>query len=665
MTTSLKSFPVFRLLEVRDYGLYPGREGGQEGLRIEFFPGLTLVVGANGLGKTTLITLLFRMIAGPFDIPQLRAGDELGFKRLEAKAIQQHQRNMFAARVSDRATSATARLDLNLGSTPVTIERWLSNLDLRAAQVGDTACENEQDFQKLVIKAAHVGSFGDFILMLRYLVFYFEDRRQLVWDPSAQRQLLRILFLPPDLAQSWTAKERLILENDSQMRNLQAVVGKEEKLLTQALAKSSDTPSLRAELQTLEALQEPDQNRLEELEGLTNELDRRRQDARLVNLRAKQDRETRYRAFERAKLLAIDTRFPGKLESGRYMLTHLLSENNCLVCGSHAPETAQDYADRLAADHCVVCDTPLSRSDQIVETREMADKRVSNAERLLKAADRELVASIGDREAAETEFDQHTTEMTQLRSEIARRSVRLSEIIELLPPSEAALRNQRKDLAAIRSRLETMKSDLARKRVAFRAFVEQCTDDLLASSEAIVEAFTDFASYFLAEQISFTWTSRSATVGQGGEAIPFPAFELNMSGSDFVETVRRTGPDDVSESQREFIDLSFRMALMKTAGSSAAALVIDTPESSLDAVFAKRAGETLVKFSEADGNTVLVTSNLVEGSLLPTLINCLAATPEKRQRLIDLFDVAHPTAAVTSNQADYDELRGKLFEPLS
>ena len=255
--------------------------------------------------------MLFRMITGPFDIPQLRAGDELGFRRLEATRLPQNQRNMFAARVSDHASNATARLAFGLGSSAVTVERQLSNLSLVSATVDDTDCNTELTYQDALSSAAGVGSFGDLILMLRYLVFYFEDRRQLVWDASAQRQLLRMLFLPPDIAQRWTAMERSILENDSRMRNFQAVVGREERHLTTALAKRSDAPALRAELQTLEALQEPDRNRLEELESITDELDRTRQDARLAHLRAKQDRETRFRTLEHAKLLAIDARFPG------------------------------------------------------------------------------------------------------------------------------------------------------------------------------------------------------------------------------------------------------------------------------------------------------------------------------------------------------------------
>lgn len=660
----MKAFPVFKRLDVNGYGLYPGPVEGPPGLHVDVHPGLTLIVGANGLGKTTLITLIFRMLTGPSDIPQLGVGDELGFRRLAASTLQPFQRGIFSNRVADRAAGATARVEFGLGTVSVMVERRLDTLAIVEALVGDTRPESETEFQELVAKAAGLGSFGDFILMLRYLVFYFEDRRALVWDASAQRQLLRMLFLPPDLAQRWTEMERSILQNDSRMRNFQAVVGREEKTLAKGLAKVSDGVAIRAELQALEALQETSRARLEDLEGYTDDLDKRRQDARLASLRAKQDRESRFRAVEHAKLLAIEARFPGRLETGRYMVAHLMSELDCLVCGTHAPEAAQMYADRLTAGRCVVCDSDLTKSEQVFEAREVADERVAKTVRQLEQANRELAATTHEREIAEAQFDAHTAEMAQLRSEIATRSARLAQIVNLLPPEEAALRQQRTELAAIRSRLETMKSELALERAAFRNFVEQSTADLLSSSAEIVTAFEQFAGKFLSERVSLTWTSRPAAVGQGGEAIPFPAFELNMTGSDFAETVRRAGPDDVSESQREFIDLAFRMALMRSAGQGAAGLVIDTPESSLDAVFARRAGEVLLRFGEEPGNTVLVTSNLVEGSLLPTLIAGIAATPEKAERLVDLFDIAKPTAAVSADREEYDRLRADLFEPL-
>lgn len=642
------------------YGLYPGKNGDRE-LEIEFLPGLTLIVGANGLGKTTLITLVFRMLVGAYDIPQLGVGDELGFRRLAATPLPPYLRDIFAARVGDRAEGAVARLEFALGSVPVVVERNIRDLSMRSAIVGGHECTSEEEYQSQLSACAGVGSFGDFILLLRYLVFYFEDRRQLVWDASAQRQLLRMLFLPPDIAQRWTEMERSILQNDSRMRNFQAVVGKEEKTLTKALSKVSSAVSLRAELQALEVLQEPARERQEDLESQTEGLDSRRQDARLANLKAQQERESRFRALEHAKLVAIESRFPGRLETGRYMVAHLMSEHDCLVCGSHAPAAAEAYSERLSHGRCVVCDSDLTKSDQVVEARDVADERVVRSQTLLESAERELSATARDRVLAESAFDGHVAELARLRSEIAARSLRVSQIVNLLPPDEAALQKQRAELSSIRGRLESMKADLAVERREFRGFIEQCTSDLLASSSEIVQTFEEFAGKFLSESVSLTWNTRPAAVGQGGEAIPFPAFELNMTGSDFSETVRRAGPNDVSESQREFVDLSFRMALMRSAGDAAATLIIDTPESSLDAVFAKRAGKVLINFGEGNENRVIVTSNLIEGSLLPTLVAGIAETPEKGERLVDLFDLAKPTAAVIADREAYSELRQRLL----
>lgn len=43
----------------------------QQGASVTEAPGLTLVLGANGLGKTTLVTMLFRLLTGPSDITAL------------------------------------------------------------------------------------------------------------------------------------------------------------------------------------------------------------------------------------------------------------------------------------------------------------------------------------------------------------------------------------------------------------------------------------------------------------------------------------------------------------------------------------------------------------------------------------------------------------------
>ena len=213
--------PVFKLLTIDNYGLYPGTEYAP-GLHASFPPGLSLVIGANGLGKSTLVMIIYRMLTGPYDIPNISASVTLGNKSTDSARISQTSRKTFALRVNDGATDSVALLEFDLGEARVRVRRSLSDLSLLSVEIDDLSADDltEQNFQSIICQHARLASFGDWILLLRHLVFYFEDRRSLVWDPSAQRELLRLLFLDIDDTQKWNSKWRAILERDSLVRNL-------------------------------------------------------------------------------------------------------------------------------------------------------------------------------------------------------------------------------------------------------------------------------------------------------------------------------------------------------------------------------------------------------------------------------------------------------------
>ena len=228
------SFPLFDRLDITGYGLFPGAKDGEPGLHIEFQPGLTYILGANGLGKTTLTTILYRMLTGPTDIPGLASRADLGSVKLQPTGLRGAAKAIFANRVSDGARNSMARVKFTLGVHEIVVERRLSDLSLLRFEVDgqQRSTDETNSFQADIKQFVGVWSFGDWILLLRHIVFYFEDRRALIWDPSAQRQLLRFLFLPPETARKWTEDERDILELDSRARNLNAAVYREEQALS-------------------------------------------------------------------------------------------------------------------------------------------------------------------------------------------------------------------------------------------------------------------------------------------------------------------------------------------------------------------------------------------------------------------------------------------------
>jgi hypothetical protein len=97
------------------------------------------------------------------------------------------------------------------------------------------------------------------------------------------------------------------------------------------------------------------------------------------------------------------------------------------------------------------------------------------------------------------------------------------------------------------------------------------------------------------------------------------------------------------------------MALMQIAAwGGVGTLTIDAPESSLDAVFTRRAADVLGRFAENHGNRLVLTSNLVEGQLIPSLIRPGLHQPDRKEPSVDLFKIAAPTAATRELKAEYD-----------
>ena len=657
------NFPVLERLDISGYGLYPGPEGGNGGLHVHFNPGLTLVLGSNGLGKTTLVNIIYRMLTGPYDIPGLAGRTDLGTTRLTPAALSNSNRSVFAQRVVDGARGATARLSFRLGADAVVVERRLHDLSLvHFAVNGEVRPTDEvHSFQSTIRDLVGLWSFGDWILLLRHIVFYFEDRRALVWDASAQRQLLRMIFLPASTAQKWTEDERAILELDSRARNLHAALYREEKALAETEVKTANLNDVVQELQSLEEVQAIDVDRREQLGGELPETQTAREDARLRLLTAEQEREAFYRRIEQVKLAAIEACFPDSSETARYILSHILTERDCLVCGQEVPGAAAEYEARIERRQCVVCGSMLPARN------ESAGGAVRNEQPLQMEDAAALEQDVGEaREGLvekEAQYRAVTTELATLDRNISARSQRIDALVRRLPPEEAEIHRQRSELSVMRGRVEELRGQLTAQREAFRGFVNEVSRELVKWSEDVKRSFDAFAEGFLLERCRLLWSPQKARIGETGELIDFPAFELELTGTTFPSPVRRGGPEQVSESQREFIDLAFRMALMEIGGSSkGGSLVIDAPESSLDAVFVRRAANVLSRFADPNReNRLLVTTNLTEGALIPDLLASCTTPSDRSERIVDLFEIAAPTAAVRELRAEYDSVRVALM----
>jgi energy-coupling factor transporter ATP-binding protein EcfA2 len=654
------SLPSLRRLDVDGYGLYPGT-AEVPGLHVEFQPGLTLTLGANGLGKTTLITILYRLLTGPTEIPMLPAEGTLGSPRLELRTMNAVERATFAARVVDGAKSATASLSFRLGGVDVTVRRRLDTLTLVTWSVdGTQQPAQEEAYQAAVLEHAGLATFSDWILALRHLVFYFEDRRALVWDPSAQRQLLRFLFLPVEQALAWREREREVMTRDSAVRNVTWQYNRELAIVkkAKAAATKSTASQLRDRLAALSDAQALEQERLTALQSALVGVTAERHDATVASLRADDAHESAVWGVERLQLEVIAASFPSATTTARYVLGQILADTSCLVCESDVPAYRRQVEKRLRTHLCPVCG---STADAVPSDAAAAAAALADAIEQVRRSGLQRETAAQRRLLAEEAYTAALDEVAALDATVSARAAEIAEVLRRLPAAEQDMRAHQTELAALGARLEESRRDLEERRAEFDAFVRDVSRAIAARKDAIKQTFDGYAKAFLVESAALTWEPRKDRVGQLGAMVEFPAFALDMSASSFASPVRRSGPDNVSESQREFIDLAFRMALMEVATEGGSTLVVDAPESSIDAVFAARAADVLARFSGRDDNRLLVTSNLVDGNLIPSLLRHAVITEPDDARIVDLLQIASPTAATREYAAEYEQAKARVF----
>ena len=147
------------------------------------------------------------------------------------------------------------------------------------------------------------------------------------------------------------------------------------------------------------------------------------------------------------------------------------------------------------------------------------------------------------------------------------------------------------------------------------------------SSERFTQLFRTYAEDFIGLTVDIELEHLKGKKETG--------FELLLS----LEDQARSRANDVSESQRFFLDIALRMALTEFMSGSAATMLIDTPEGSLDITYEARAGDMFSNFAQR-GNAILMTANLRSSALLRRLAERQGRSGLALERMTDWTDLS-------------------------
>lgn len=667
-------FPRLSRLEVRGFEPYVNESG--DGFNHPVLPGVNVIVGINGLGKTTLLNIVFRMLVGPFD-PAKADRDRPG--RKQAGLTRDRRFDFFRKRANDEAVDARATATFLFGDRPLKVTRSLYDLSLidwaldghdRNAAVDAVASDEElMDILAMLMgfavdesKARGSQAYRyDFDFVVRNLIFFLEDKVPLIWNPDGQFVILRILLLKQELSDAISLARNELLKADSQYRNR---LWAANLLRDQIKEELEDLPALTADEEQYNlyvsevdarerALEDLKQERgfyMGEIERVENEV-----------LRARAELFEAQLSLRREEAAYFHQAFHSIRTPGDVILQALESHEGCLVCGNRN-ESAYERARRLMDNHqCPVCEADTSiAGDGVIDFGDAQRERLKAAEtraeaqrQRLSRVEREAEKLAGEYRRANDSYQVTVTLLDQAR--------RRRDGAENQVQRAGHIRDLEKQLEDIDEQVAGLRSDLDALIAQHENLVQQSQDFIDERSAAIIETFERYASAFMVEDCRLRFRrDRRAKVAQTDTPIDWPAFEVDLaSGADAMPT-ERVDWREVSESQKEFIDLAFRMALLRVASEGRASmLAVETPEASLDAFFVGKAGSLLREYAGANAdNVLLVTSNLTREEMIAQLLGTKEGAEDldtRKRRTLNLLKFARPTKAYRLNSDFYDE----------
>lgn len=651
-------FPVVRSVEISGYALFPGTDG--TGLSHQFGNGVSVIAGINGLGKTTLLNALLRVLIGPSDVLRENPTD---IGSTSHQLISWRSPGYFANRVPDAAVSASISVRVSFGTEWIYVVRRLRDLGIEQLRHGDAALTpTEETYQRLVSQLSGVDTFYDFHFLVRNLVFYLEDRRPLVWTDDGQFEIARILFIPGSEATAFSQLYDEIKSVDSRYRNLLTESNRMVRRLNDQKRAENAQQSNLAAIASLKDTYVGAQAALENTDAeLEQAIEQERNTSEELR-RAQLDLEGAFRDYEGIQQDFFARAFPEASETLHYVYAHLISDGGCIVCGSPAAQKAEELRASVAAGSCPVCESAPAQQERFVARSEVAAERVNQAGQRLEAQRQSLRGLAEQRAEFVAQVDRHLSKRRSILEQLGHLQARLAALGARLPAAGSAITELEASVKVSQENLEALQKTRNEAVGRFRRMMGAASERIVAAHTTVQEFFRIYVKHFLAETCELNLRNRRRPIGESGQAVDFPGFDVLMTSGVFRDQPRpRETREDISESQKEFIDLAFRMALMRAATreDEGAMLVLETPEASLDSLFVYRAGALLRQFAEEGGelgNMLIASSNLNDANMIPALLGIdsdPALAKGVPDRVINLLDLAAPNAAMLTQGDAY------------
>lgn len=646
--------PTLKRVKITNYSLY------NSDIDYEFIDGLNLIIGGNGVGKTTFISILKYALIGLYK-KDLDVKVYKGEKRL-IRGRYANCNTYFRNRTSGKETDKDGCVELwfLINETSFYVKRSLYNAQILEAaytynqefhaiqgeslrqdlykgyEITDNTEEYinnlQYNYEKIVAKTANLADFDDFIFFVNQILLFGESRETVLWSKEVQERLLSSFLNDATLEKRRKECSLEAKYQDSIARHKQEEIKAILRVINQIKRSDGigDNTNKILLAEKIERLKSKEQNIHDASEELQNKISAIYKEVSDISNNIN-DKE---REKERIEDKYNREYWPGINPKYSIYKRQYIGNKICPICNADLGKT--NIID--AVGKCFFCHTAINNDN--------------NGSIKIKKINDELNLLMENRKKYEKNISEFEKELNKLDSEYRKIKVQLFNCQNKMRIFERSsdtddTKNESSYMAML-NRIDELKIDKENASKMSDKFQNECREimqnieeNMLDITRNISDIFSEFAGAFMKLPCYLTLEKTKES-----------KLKLFLP---VIDNKTRYDAEELSESQRFFVDYSFRMSILSFFYDCASFYICETPDSSLDISYEENAVNIFMKYLEKP-NSLILTSNLNNS----TFIKCILKKAS-RKKVLNLLKYGK-VSAVQQNHKTLNELSMEIEE---
>ncbi len=586
--------PKIKELHIYNYDLYKCP------IDIVFSSKLNLVFGTNGLGKTTLLNILQYSIIGPYT-GQVKSRN---WKEQQKLRRPMYDKNYFRNRMNNKDEYAEVKVVYTLGDDLYEVwhslyEYRLKKLYINQSEIygDDTNYETYEkkyfgqtgenlsgylidEYHRNIEKSSNFPDINSYILMITEMMFFTESRDFAFWKQDLCKSILS-KFMPKGKYFEYDEIQKLVKKYDSQARLKSYKMSMIKDFLGEDFSEKVDE-NLQYSLEDLQKVNlqvDLVRGRVEKIEKDLNTNEKEKTQNRIESEHVNKN------------LLNIEKKwyeniFPDSYQGmfNRYVPSIL--SGKCPFCGTEHLDV------KIDVETCFYC-------KKTVKTKEKKDLSILEIEKKNLEFERKRL---------QNNFELLKKDNTNIRKNLREEETELHALIENQQKIKKSMDIKSNDNIAKYQKLEFEKQEFTNLYLEAKEKEQALA---LEIDERIKDVFQEYSKTFKKYAYSFLGNDKSIELQLVGNADD-SFFKFYLNGA------LRESEDSLSESQRIFVDMAYRLATLEFFHKDSYFLS-ETPDSTLDFLFEENAVKTFAYFIDS-GNTLFMSANARNSKLTNKLV---------------------------------------------